>query len=143
MPYKSYREAYLAATQIQLFTTFDLKSSDIYESHCKRQIDIMNKIQEIDNQISNEKEQEADYFDKLTINNRENRLGVFDIKVSDAFHRTLEKNLKSLNDKQKKIFDRVIGTIQAQNIASKNTKTNASLPIDRESLRLFVSGVAG
>ena len=44
---------------------------------------------------------------------------------------------------QKKIFDKVIGAIQQQNALSKNTRTNASSPIDQKPTRLFVSGVAG
>jgi hypothetical protein len=56
----------------------------------------------------------------------------------------LEKNLFALNHKQKIIFDKVIGAIQKQNnVLNKNSKTNSSLPVNGQAIRLFVSGVAG
>ena len=45
---------------------------------------------------------------------------------------------------QKKIYEKVISTIQSQNnMTSNNPKTNSSRPIITNPLKLFVSGVAG
>ena len=101
----------------------------------------MEKIKEINKLIQEENTNDTNCNIEQS---NPNSLGIFDIKLPSDCQFVLNKNLKELNLKKKKIYDKVISTIHSQNNRiTIDAKTNSSRPINSYPLKLFESGVAG